>query len=58
MSCISATNSTIAHQYMPTAKSNLAAPVQQAVPSQVKPMSTDSKGDNDGSKGKMLNTYA
>jgi hypothetical protein len=57
MSSISATNPVSSHAYVQSSKPALVAPSQPA-PAQVKPVSSDSDGDNDGSKGGKIDTHA
>jgi hypothetical protein len=57
MSSISATNPALTSAYVQTPKSATVTP-QQQTPAQVQPTGSDSDGDNDGSKGGTINTYA
>ena len=59
MSSISATNPALTSTYIQTVKPSTVAPSQPA-PAQVQPTSSssDSDGDNDGSKGGTIDTHA
>ncbi len=57
MSPISATNPVASTNLIQSSKPVVVTP-PQPTPAQVNPVSSDSDGDNDGSKGGKINTYA